>query len=439
MESARSIAFKILLDAMRRSTYSNIALDRELSRAELSDADKALCSVIVLGVTERALTLDSIIDALASSPEDIDADARALLRMGIYQIAFLDRIPDHAAVNETVALAPRRLRGFVNAVLRSYLRARASGEEDLLFPKKEEDIIGYLSLKYSFPREVAKRFSEIYGYERAEKIFEIFNRAPLMTLRINTLKISRDEYVALLEENAIEYVLSDKLSDAVKVRGVAYSALPGASDGYFFIQDEASQMCVEVLGAQAGDRVIDVCSCPGSKSFGAAIKMKNEGEIFSFDLHKSKLSLIENGAERLGINIIKAAERDGRKPDEELFGSADRVLCDVPCSGLGVIAKKPEIRYKSLSDFERLPEIQYGILSASADYLKVGGYLVYSTCTVLPEENRENVIRFLSEYQNFEAVDFTVGGRESEGGMLSLSPDTDGTDGFFIAKMRRRG
>ena len=439
MESARGIAFKILLDAMRRSTYSNIALDRELSRVELSDADKALCSVIVLGVTERALTLDAIIDALASRQEKIEDDARALLRMGIYQIAFLDRIPDHAAVNETVALAPRRLRGFVNAVLRSYLRARERGDEDMLFPKKEDDVIGYLSLKYSFPREVAKRFGEIYGYERAEKIFEIFNRAPLMTLRINTLKISRDGYTALLDEKGIEYILSDKLSDAVKVKGVSFSSLPGADDGYFFIQDEASQMCVEVLCAEAGERVIDVCSCPGSKSFGTAIRMKNEGEIFSFDLHKSKLSLIEKGAQRLGVDIIRAAERDGRKPQEALFGSADRVLCDVPCSGLGVIAKKPEIRYKSLSDFERLPEIQYDILSASVNYLKVGGYLVYSTCTVLPEENRENVMRFLSDHPEFEAVDFTVGGRESERGMLSLSPDTDGTDGFFIAKMRRRG
>ncbi len=438
MESARSIAYKILLDAEKRSTYSNIALDRELSRCELSDADKALCSVIVLGVTERALTLDAIIDALASRPSEIEADARVLLRMGIYQLHFLDRIPDHAAVNETVSLASRRIRGFVNAMLRSYLRTRESGGVESLFPKKEEDPHGYLSLKHSFPEGMCRRFSEIYGFERTDAIFERFNATPPMTLRINTLKIDRDGYAALLDSCGIEYALSDRLYDAIKVRGAAYSSLPGADDGFFFVQDEASQACVEVLGAESGHVVVDTCSCPGSKSFGSAIRMRNEGEIYSFDLHKSKLSLIEKGAARLGIDIIKVDERDGRRPDESLFGRADRVLCDVPCSGLGVIAKKPEIRYKDISEFARLPEIQYAILEASAIYLKVGGILVYSTCTVLPEENGENIEKFLSAHPEFEVVDFTVLGRDSEGGMLSLTPDIDGTDGFFIAKLRRK-
>lgn len=437
--SVRAVALKILLDAEKNATFSNIALDRALVDSSLSVSDRGLLSAMVLGVIERRLTLDAVIDFFASEPKKIERDARVLLRLGIYQIAFLDKIPDHAAVNETVALAPRRLRGFVNAILRSYLRAQERGEGEAMFPQRNDDAIGYLSLKYSFPREVCEKFCEIYGYERTEDIFEIFNRAPAMTLRINTLKISRSEYARLLDGQGIEYTLSKNLGDALKVKGVAFSALPGANEGYFFVQDEASQMCVDALGAENGDRVIDVCSCPGSKSFGTAIRMKNMGEIFSFDLHKSKLSLIETGAERLGIDIISASERDGRKPCESLFGQADRVLCDVPCSGLGVIAKKPEIRYKSLSEFERLPEIQYDILSASANYVKVGGILVYSTCTVLPEENSHNVERFLSEHDEFETVEFTVGGKTSEGGMLSLSPDRDGTDGFFIAKMRRRG
>ena len=436
MESARGIAFKILLDAMKRSTYSNIALDRELARCELSDADKALCSVIVLGVTERALTLDAMIDSLASRHDEVEADARALLRMGIYQLHFLNRIPDHAAVNETVSLAPRRIRGFVNAVLRSYLRAKEKGEIEALFPQKEDEPYRYLSLKHSFPEDMCRRFCEIYGFERTNDIFEVFNRAPDMTLRINTLKISREDYAELLCEREIKYEISERLPDAIKVKGAAFSALPGAEEGYFFVQDEASQACVEALGAESGEVIIDTCSCPGSKSFGSAIRMKNEGEIFSFDLHKSKLSLIQKGAERLGIDIINVDERDGRNPCESLLGRADRVLCDVPCSGLGVIAKKPEIRYKDISEFSRLPEIQYDILSASVNYLKAGGILVYSTCTVLPEENGENIKRFLSEHKDFEAVDFEVCGRKSEGGMLSLSPDIDGTDGFFIAKLR---
>ena len=438
MESARSIAYKILLDAVRRSTYSNIALDRELSVSEMYSADKALCSVIVLGVTERALTLDAIIDSLASRPDEIEDEARVLLRMGIYQIEFLDRIPDHAAVNETVSLAPRRIRGFVNAILRSFLRAKEKGEIDSLFPSAEGDSLGYLSLKYSFPIDVCREFDSIYGFERTRAIFEIFNRAPKMTLRINTLKISRDDYAKLLDRCGISYELSGRLENAILLDSVNYSSLPGACEGYFFVQDEASQICVEALGAEEGELVIDTCSCPGSKSFGSAIRMKNRGEIRSFDLHKSKLSLIEKGAERLGIDIIRAEERDGRKPDESLFGMADRVLCDVPCSGLGVIAKKPEIRYKDIAEFSRLPEIQYAILSASAKYVKRGGYLVYSTCTVLPRENCENVKRFLDERGEFEAVDFEIGGKRSAAGMLSLSPDSDLCDGFFVAKMKRK-
>jgi len=242
----------------------------------------------------------------------------------------------------------------------------------------------------------------------------------------------------LLENASISYRRSQRLTNAIIVDSVSYDSLPGANEGYFFIQDEASQICVEALGAESGELLIDVCSCPGSKSFGSAIRMENKGEIHSFDLHKSKLSLIERNALRLGIDIITAEERDGRRPDEALFGKADRVLCDVPCSGLGVIAKKPEIRYKDISEFARLPEIQYNILSESAKYVKRGGILVYSTCTVLPEENGENVKKFLSENPDFEAVEFSVGGLLSQDGMLSLIPDEHNTDGFFVAKMKRK-
>ena len=437
-ESAREVAFKVLKDAEKNRTYSNIAVDRVLSRSELLGADRGLVTAIVMGVVERKLTLDAIISSLSQKGEQTDSDARVLLRMGIYQLYFLDRIPDHAAVNETVALAPKRLRGFINAVLREFLRRRESGRLESLFPSREEDMLGYLSVKYSFPKDVCAEFIKIYGTERTEVIFEKFNSAPPLTLRINTLKISRDDYSGRLRESGIDFRLSDRLENAVLLDGVAYNELPGVDEGWFFIQDEASQICVEALGAESGETIVDVCSCPGSKSFGSAIRMANEGKIYSFDLHKSKLPLIEKNAERLGISIIGTAERDGRTPDESLFGRADRVLCDVPCSGLGVIAKKPEIRYKSISEFERLPEIQYEILSASARYVRKGGILVYSTCTVLPRENRENVERFLSEHKEFEAVDFRVGELRSAGGMLSLSPDRDGTDGFFVAKMRRK-
>ena len=437
-DNARLVALKVLLDAEKNKTYSNIAVDKALSKSELSGADRGLVTALCMGVVERRLTLDAMICALSDKGENTDVEAKVLLRLGLYQLLFLDRIPDHAAVNETVELSPRRLRGFVNAILREVLRRRDNGRLDSLFPKREDGEGKYLSLKHSFPEDVCEKFLELYGFERTERIFERFNSAPPMTLRINTLKITAEKYADLLDKVGIGHRRSNRLENAISVESVSYEALPGVTDGYFFIQDEASQMCVEALGAESGDVLVDVCSCPGSKSFGSAIRMGNKGEIHSFDLHKSKLSLIETNARRLGIDVITAEERDGRRPDEALFGKADRVLCDVPCSGLGVIAKKPEIRYKKISEFARLPEIQYEILSESAKYVKRGGILVYSTCTVLPEENEENVTRFLSENPDFEAVDFSAGGLCSRGGMLSLTPDEHGTDGFFVAKMKRK-
>lgn len=437
-DHARALAFKILKDAAKNATYSNIAIDRALSQSELSDVDKGLVTAIVMGVTERQLTLDHIIDALADDAKAIEPEIRILLRMGIYQLFCLDKIPDYAAVNETVGMAPRRSRGFVNALLRSFLRRKGGEGIEALFPNEASEPIAHLSIRYSFPGDVCRRFLEIYGYERAKRIFEIFNCPPRLTLRINNLKTSREKYAALLDERGIKYTLSSRLENAILLEGVSFASLPGFEEGLFFVQDEASQACVEALDAKPNMLLIDACSCPGSKSFGSAIKMENAGKILSFDLHESKLKLIDKSAERLGIEIITAAVRDGRAFDEALEGQADRVLCDVPCSGLGVIAKKPEIRYKSVADFARLPEIQLAILENCSRYVKKGGALVYSTCTVLPEENGENVAKFLASHPEFEPCDFSVGDLHSERGMLSLSPDTHGTDGFFVAKFTRK-
>ncbi len=435
--NVRELAYMLLKNAENSKTYSNIAIDMALKNNDLSDADRGLLTILVMGVTERRLTLDYIIDRLSDSPEKIDISTRTLLRMGAYQMLFLDKIPEYAAINETVDIAPKRKRGFINAVLRSLQRVKREGGVESLYPDKG-NIEEYLSVKHSMPYGVCNRFAEIYGVDRTERIFEIFNKPPRLTLRINTLKISREDYVSLLDKCDIKYELSERLQSSVLLENISFSSLPGFDEGYFFVQDEASQMCVEVLSVKSGDVFIDCCSCPGSKSLGAAVNMQNDGKIYSLDLHASKLSLVEKSAKRLGVDIITVGERDARSPDESLFGKADRVLCDVPCSGLGVMAKKPEIRYKDISEFARLPEIQYDILKNSAKYVKIGGELVYSTCTVLPEENALNVQRFLSENKEFEAADFSVGENASEGGMMSLAPDTDATDGFFIAKLKRK-
>ena len=434
----RALAFKILKNALSGETYSNIAVDNALKKNQMSDADSGLLTAIVMGVTERRLTLNHIINKLSSRPDKVDDDTRILLQMGIYQVLYLDRIPEYAAVNETVELAPRRSRGFVNAIMRELLRRRQKGMLEELFPDRETSPVENLSVKHSFPEDVCERFISLYGYERAERIFEIFNRPPKLTLRINTLKISRSDYARLLDEKGINYELSNRLENAILLENISFASLPGFDEGYFFVQDEASQICVEALDAKAGMLMIDSCSCPGSKSFGSAIKMRNEGKILAFDLHSSKLKLIDKSAMRLGVEIIEAAERDGRDFEPSLEGVADRVLSDVPCSGLGVIAKKPEIRYKNVADFARLPEIQYAILENCSRYVKEGGVLVYSTCTLLPEENENNVLKFLDSHKDFEAVDFVVGDIGSVGGMLTLTPDEYMTDGFFVAKMKRR-
>ena len=426
----RKLAFEILKKAKRDNTYSNIAIDTALKNSSLAECDRALCSVIVLGVTERRITLDYYIDKLASNPEKIEDDVRIILQIGLYQMLYLDRIPPYAAVNEAVSMSKRSYSGFVNAILRNFMRKRDS-------IKFEGDEITVMSLEYSYPREICQKFADIYGIERAKNILDIFNRAPKMTLRVNTLKTTVDEYEKMLSDAGIDSERSKYAPDALIIGGTDFASLPHASDGYFFVQDVASQICVEAIGACGGEFMIDTCSCPGSKSFGAAIKMGNEGQILSCDLHKSKISLVEKGAERLGIGIIKTLERDGRHFDESLCGKADRVLCDVPCSGLGVIGKKPEIRYKKLSDIEKLPDIQLDILRNASKYVRVGGTLVYSTCTVLPEENELNIKKFLSENDSFIPCDFKSGELESSNGYISLTPDMHGTDGFFVCKLKR--
>lgn len=426
----RRLAFEILKKARRDNTYTNIAIDTALKKSDLTQSDRALCSIIVLGVTERRITLDYYIDKLANSPKDIDDEVRIILQISMYQMLYLDRIPPYAAVNEAVNMSKRKYAGFVNAILRNFMRKKDS-------IKFEGDEIDKMSLEYSYPRELCQKFSDIYGYERAKNILDIFNRAPKMTLRVNTLLTSKQEYRSLLKEKGIEARDSQYLDDALIIDGAEFGSLPFADEGYVFVQDQASQICVEAIGAKSGEFIIDTCSCPGSKSFGCAIKMQNNGKILSCDLHKSKLSLVDSGAKRLSIDIIETLERDGRSFDESLEKKADRVLCDVPCSGLGVIGKKPEIRYKNLSDIEKLPDIQLDILKNASRYVKDGGVLVYSTCTVVPEENELNIKRFLSDNTDFELLDFEVGGLKSSNGCLTLNPDEHNTDGFFVCKMKR--
>lgn len=427
-QNPRALVFELLQKLESSKQFSNIALDHALSNSQLSDADRRLASALFYGVIERMITLDARISQLSSRKiEDIDKKTLTAIRLGLYQLMYMDKIPPHAAINETVSLCPSKSRGFVNGICRSHTRV---GELEL--PSKETDPAAHLSVKHSIGMPLCQRFIDIFGFEKADSIFNSLSGGEGTTLRINTIKISRDDFCAHTK-NAV----ADELCPtAVFIKGSVRDTY-GFEEGLFFVQDRASQICTATLGAKAGETVIDVCSCPGSKSFGAAIDMNNTGKILAFDLHEKKLPLITDGAKRLGIDIITAAQCDGRIPIDELVGKADRVLCDVPCSGFGVLAKKPELRYKDPTESDALPDIQLAILNNASRYVKSGGTLVYSTCTLFPAENEQNIQRFLKYNKDFVLTPFEYGNLSAPEGYLTLLPDEHGTDGFFIAKLTK--
>ena len=461
--SPRALALSTL-SAVERGQYGNIAVDTALRRHDLTAADRSLYTTLVYGVIERKTTLEYLLSRLSSRPvEELEPTVRLALLMGLYQLIYLDRIPDHAALDETVSLVPRRVSGYVNAVLRSYLRMEAAlprlsdGEkpprENRLttpaawverFPDLGSDPLAALSVCCGVPASMCRVFVDALGYEKALSVLTAFSDKPPITLRVNTQRTTAEALAQALTEAGLTAEPALYAPHALRVPDGAVIATEAFRNGEFFVQDEASQLCVAALDAHPDHVVVDTCACPGSKSFGIALSMQNRGEVHAFDLHESKLSLIQSGAERLGLSVITSERRDARTPDPALIGKCDRVLCDVPCSGLGVIAKKPEIRHKDLSESARLPAIQAAILEASAAYLKPGGVLVYSTCTLLPAENRDVVTAFLAAHPAFEPLDFGFPARDggspatSEGGMLTLYPDEHRTDGFFIARIRRK-
>lgn len=423
-ECARSLACDVLTRCEQAHQYSNLALDAALRRSSLGESDRALATVLVYGALERKLTLDYWIAQLSTRPaSQISPTVRNHLRIGLYQLAYLTRVPDHAAVNEAVRLAGTRAGGFVNAILREFIRRG----KVLPLPDCGADPVEYLSVAYSVGAPLCRRMLDEFGLTRTESVFTACGGLPALTLRVNSLKVTRDELLRLLRDAGIPAEPTAGCGSGIRIPGGAtVTALPGFADGLFFVQDEASQLCVEALDARPGMRVLDTCACPGSKSFGAAMTMQNRGELYACDLHASKLSLVEGGAKRLGIDILQVLVRDARTPVREWEGSFDRVLCDVPCSGFGVIAKKPELRYKDPAESEALPDIQLAILQASAALVKPGGRLVYSTCTVFSRENGGNVRRFLKEAPSFSLTE-----------ERSLFPDTTQTDGFYIAVLEK--
>ena len=342
-----------------------------------------------------------------------------ILRLALYQIRFLDKIPDSAAVHEAVEQTKRsanlQASRLVNGVLRNILRAEK-------LPEPTD-----LATKYSHPQELVDLLREQYG-DKTEALLQSHNTAPQTVLQINTLKTTSARMAMALEENGSEYQMHESLPNCLYVSGTGnLEQMDAYKNGWFYVQDAAARLAVEAAELKADMRVLDCCSAPGGKSFAAAIKMENQGELISCDIHEHKLKLIENGASRLGISILTTRLQDASEFVQEWENKMDAVICDVPCSGLGVIRKKPDIRYKNLAQTERLPDLQGKILANQARYVKSGGTLIYSTCTILRRENEAVAERFLAEHPDFELQ-----------GMKTYLPCDDQTDGFFICKLRRK-
>ncbi len=421
--TARALALSLLDKCEKNGQFSNIALDNALNRSSLPSADRALATTLFYGVLERKLTLDYQISRLCEKDIEIEGTVRNILRLGLYQLAYLDRIPDHAAVGETVSLAPRRARGFVNALLRSFAR----GGKRLSLPERGADAVSYLSVQYSVGSSLCRRFLDALGEETTESLLAAFFDRPALTLRVNTRKITREELLSRLAEDGVSAEPTPLSPYGIRVlSNASVRELYGFGDGLFFVQDEASQLTAMALDATPGMTVLDSCACPGSKTFGTALQMQDKGSLIACDLHASKLSLIRSSASRLGLSCIDVLEKDAREHREDWVEHFDRILCDVPCSGFGVLAKKPELRYKDPTVSDSLPDIQLAILKTSFDFLKRGGRLVYSTCTVLPEENSENVRRFLKQTPNARLVY-----------EKTYYPHIDHTDGFFLAVIEK--
>lgn len=435
MANTRTLAVKALL-RVNEGGFSNIVLDALLSGAQLEHRDRAFVSALFYGVLERRITLDKIIKKYSAKPlESLEPAVLECLRIGFYQLIYMNSVPDMAAANETVEAVKQlgfgKASGFVNGILRSFIR------DGKRFDFSRLDKIGRFSAEYSAPIWLCKKWCSEYGDEKTEAALRASLGSVPIFARVNTVKINPEELLSTLAEENVTAVLIDGIEGAVRINSVAPQSTRAYKKGLFHVQDISSQLCAKAVGAQKGERVLDVCSAPGGKTFTVAQLMENEGEIVACDLHPKRAGLVKNGAERLGLDIVKAKANDATVYNESM-GLFDRVLCDVPCSGLGVIRRKPEIRFKDPAEISALPKIQYKIASATAKYLKDGGTMIYSTCTLSKEEN-EQVVKRLIEEDGLVPCELPeeLEKYSKDGYSVTLMPGEINSDGFYFAKLRK--
>lgn len=425
MADARLTALRGLSEVFGQGGYSNLVLESLMRNNQLNGQERAFCTALFYGVVERRITLDWVLGRYSRQPvEKLSPAVRDILRMAVYQLLYMPSVPESAAVNEAVKETRQRkvasAAGYVNGVLRAFLR---DGKK-IALPR---DPLLALSVEYSVPKALIALWQQGYGEEKAKAILAGSETPAPLFIRVNTCKTTAAALKARLiedgitaEETTVEHAL--RLIDAGDV-----TRLEAFREGLFHVQDLSSQKCAAALGVQAGHRVLDVCSAPGGKSFTLAEMMDDTGSLLAMDLYPNRLRLVEDGAARLGLHCIKTQARDAQIYDNSL-GVFDRILCDVVCSGYGVIRRKPEIRYKDPAEAAALPKTQLAILTASSRSLSCGGRLVYSTCTLNPAENEGVVEQFLRENTDYALC----------GEPVTCLPEQNGGDGFFYAVVERR-
>ena len=444
-DKARTLALKILNDIEKNNAYSNISLDKHMEHEQnLADIDRAFATEIVYGCVKNFIMLDHLIQVYSSiKPDKISIPVLNILRMGFYQLLFMDKVPESAAVNESVKLAGKfankGAQGYVNAVLRSFLR---SGRQ-LHMPVRENEPIKYLSIKYSFPEWLVKRWIDLFGEEFCENLIQSSNHIPGTCIRVNRLRTDKQKLKQELQNIGIHVSDGLYIEEALYLSNTSSIAkLELFRRGLFQVQDESSMLAVKVLDPKPGEIIADVCAASGGKTTFIAELMGNKGRVVAFDIYEHRINLINNAAQRLGIDIIDAMLRDAREKHKDI--KADRVLVDAPCSGLGIIRKKPDLKYaKNEHHIKELVNIQKQILEASADMVKAGGCLVYSTCTIEPSENDHIAAWFAENHANFIIDDISryapdkLKSAINKNGFVQLYPNVHGTDGFFIARFKK--
>lgn len=443
----RETALRILYEINKNEAYSNISLNKYLNRKSLKEIDKAFITELVYGTLKWQLTIDWIISQFSNIKLKKLSDwILNILRIGVYQLLFMDKVPASAACSESVNLAKKYGHAgsvrYVNGVLRNIER----GKGDIKFPEKDKDIVKYLEIKYSHPEWLVKLWLDYYGSCFTEALLKANNQVADVSVRVNTLKTTKEELINELKANGLEVLPGKYMKQALILTGPSsISRLEAFKKGLFQVQSESSMLVGQILDPQPGEFIIDVCSAPGGKATHIAEIMKDKGTILARDIYEHKLELIKEAALRLGLNSIKTEIWDAVNTDEKYIKKADRVLVDAPCTGLGIIRRKPDIKYSKIGkDIKSIAELQIKILKASSHYVKPGGVMVYSTCTISPEENNNVVEAFLSEVKDFCLEDFSDKLPENldrygyKEGYMQLYPNVHETDGFFIAKFRRK-